>query len=56
VPTIRFSAPFIVFDFQTTDDGRMVEDPDELRSLERLEYDEVFSDYFDRNSIWPMWA
>ena len=50
MPTIRFAAPFIVFDFQTTADGRMVEDPDELRSLEALEYDEVFSDYFERGS------
>jgi hypothetical protein len=50
VPTIRFAAPFIVFDFQTTADGRLVEDPDELRSLEGLEYDEIFSDYFERRS------
>ncbi|MFS2002706.1 hypothetical protein ACEN9F_03675 [Duganella sp. CT11-25] len=41
MPTLRFSAPAVVFD----EHDEVVEDPEVLRSLDGIESDEVFSDY-----------
>ena len=48
MPTIRFSAPSVVFDFNHKDESNeasVVEDIALLKTLDGLEHDEIFSDY-----------